>query len=35
MALEEKFDLKISDEEAEKLDTVGKAIDYIKSHING
>jgi len=35
MALEEKFDLKISDEEAEKLDSVGKAIDYIKSHING
>jgi len=32
MALEEKFDLEIPDEEAEKLDTVGKAIDYIKQH---
>ncbi len=33
MALEEEFDLEIADEEAEKLDTVGKAIDYIKSHV--
>lgn len=32
MALEEEFDQEIPDEEAEKLDTVGKAIDYIKSH---
>jgi len=32
MALEEKFDLEIPDEEAEKLDTVGKAIGYIKQH---
>jgi acyl carrier protein len=32
MALEEEFDLEIPDEEAEKLDTVGKAIDYIKKH---
>jgi acyl carrier protein len=32
MALEEKFDLEIPDEEAEKLDTVGKAINYIKQH---
>ena len=31
MALEEEFDQEIPDEEAEKLDTVGKAIDYIKS----
>ncbi|MFH1414843.1 MAG: acyl carrier protein [Elusimicrobiota bacterium] len=30
MALEEEFDQEIPDEEAEKLDTVGKAIDYIK-----
>ncbi|MGA1823185.1 MAG: acyl carrier protein, partial [bacterium] len=30
MALEEKFDLEISDEEAEKITTVGEAIDYIK-----
>jgi len=32
MALEEEFDQEIPDEEAEKLDTVGKAIEYIKSH---
>jgi acyl carrier protein len=31
MALEEEFDQEIPDEEAEKLDTVGKAVDYIKS----
>ena len=31
MALEEEFDREIPDEEAEKLDTVKKAIDYIKS----
>lgn len=34
MALEEEFDLEIADEEAEKLDTVGKAIEYIKAHTN-
>ncbi|MFC1566887.1 acyl carrier protein [bacterium] len=34
MALEEEFDVEIADEEAEKLDTVGKAVDYIKSHAN-
>ncbi|MCD6399719.1 acyl carrier protein [candidate division WOR-3 bacterium] len=33
MALEEKFGMKIPDEEAEKLDTVGKALDYIKAHV--
>ena len=32
MALEEEFDQEIPDEDAEKLDTVAKAIDYIKSH---
>ena len=32
MALEEEFDMEIADEDAEKLDTVGKAIDYIKAH---
>lgn len=30
MALEEEFDLEISDEEAEKLTTVGKVTDYIE-----
>lgn len=32
MALEEAFDMEIPDEEAEKIQTVGQAIDYIKSH---
>ena len=31
MALEEEFDLDIPDEEAEKLTTVGAAIEFIKS----
>ena len=30
MALEEEFDMEISDEEAEKITTVAQAIDYIK-----
>ncbi|HDJ23050.1 MAG: acyl carrier protein [Candidatus Aminicenantes bacterium 4484_214] len=29
MALEDEFDLDIPDEDAEKLTTVGKAIDYV------
>ncbi len=29
MALEEEFDLEIPDEEAEKLQTVGSAVEYI------
>jgi len=33
MALEEEFNLEIADKEAEKLDTVGKATEYIKSHM--
>ncbi len=33
MALEEEFNLEISDEEAEKLTTVQKVIDYIESHL--
>ncbi len=33
MALEEAFDMEIPDEEAEKIDTVGKAIEYIKARI--
>ena len=32
MALEEEFETEIPDEEAEKIDTVQKAIDYIKAH---
>lgn len=34
MALEEEFNMEIPDEEAEKIKTVGDAIDYIKSHAN-
>jgi len=33
MELEDEFDLTIPDEEAEKLRTVGEAIDYIKNHL--
>ncbi len=32
MALEKEFNLKIGDEEAEKLTTVGSVIDYITAH---
>ena len=32
MALEEEFDIEIPDEEAEKIQTVGQAIEYVKSH---
>jgi len=32
MALEEAFDMEIPDEDAEKIQTVGQAVDYIKSH---
>jgi acyl carrier protein len=32
MALEDEFGLDIPDEEAEKLTTVGKALDYIVGH---
>ena len=33
MALEEEFGLEISDDEAEKIQTVQAAIDYIKAHV--
>jgi acyl carrier protein len=33
MALEDEFDLDIPDEEAEKLNTVGKAIDYVVANV--
>jgi len=32
MAMEEAFDIEISDEEAEKLQTVKDAVDYITAH---
>ena len=34
MALEDEFGMDIPDEEAEKLTTVGKALDYIKTRIS-
>ncbi len=34
MALEDEFNLDIPDEEAEKLTTVGKAMDYILAHLS-
>ena len=32
MALEEEFGIEISDEEAEKIKTVGNAVEFIASH---
>jgi acyl carrier protein len=32
MALEEEFDTEIPDEQAEKIQTVGQATEYIKAH---
>jgi acyl carrier protein len=34
MALEEEFECEIPDEQAEKINTVQQAIDYINSHSN-
>ena len=34
MELEDNFDMSIPDEEAEKIKTVGQAIDYITAHLN-
>ena len=33
MELEEEFDIKIPDDQAEKIKTVGEAIDYIETAI--
>jgi len=33
MALEEEFHLEISDEDAEKIATVGDAVKYIETHV--
>lgn len=33
MAFEEKFNLQISEEEAQKLDTVGKAVNYLEGKV--
>ena len=32
MAMEEEFEIEITDEEAEKIQTVSNAIEYIKAH---
>jgi len=32
MAMEEEFDLEIPDEEAEKIKTVGDAVNYLNAH---
>jgi len=34
MALEDEFGMDIPDDEAEKLTTVGKAMDYIMNHLS-
>jgi acyl carrier protein len=34
MALEDEFGMDIPDEDAEKLTTVGKAIDYVLAHLS-
>ncbi|MGO2852842.1 acyl carrier protein [Tetragenococcus koreensis] len=34
LELEEAFGTEISDEDAEKIQTVGAAVDYIDSHLN-
>jgi acyl carrier protein len=34
MEFEDEFELSIPDEEAERIQTVGQAIDYIKEHTN-
>ena len=34
MALEDEFSMDIPDEQAEKLTTVGKAMDYILAHLS-
>jgi len=34
LSFEESFDISIPDEDAEKLETVGKAVDYLKAHID-
>jgi len=32
MELEDQFDIKISDEQAQQIRTVGQAVDYVTSH---
>lgn len=32
MEIEDQFDIKISDEDAQKIETVGQAVDYVLAH---
>jgi len=32
MELEDSFDIKISDEDAQKIQTVGQAVEYVTAH---
>lgn len=34
MEFEDQFEMSIPDEEAEKIQTIGQAIDYIKAHLD-
>ena len=34
MALEEEFDIEVTEDEVESLKTVGDAVDFVKSHAN-
>jgi len=34
MALEEEYNMEISDEDAEKILTVGDAVEYIRAHVS-
>ncbi len=34
MELEKEFDISIPDEQAEKIQTVGQAIEYLEAHVN-
>jgi acyl carrier protein len=34
LSFEEEFDISIPDEDAEKLETVGKAVEYLKAHVD-
>ena len=34
MEFEKEFDVSIPDEQAEKIKTVGQAVDYLEAHIN-
>ncbi|SFV74499.1 Acyl carrier protein [hydrothermal vent metagenome] len=34
MALEEKFDIEIPDDEAEKIQTVADVVAYVENHVN-